>query len=133
MPRQFGRSACGAGAHGTTFATYANVTVRQRGAHVCVALVVVLSQVSVLVTCVGCSRDGPDAGSTTVRVEPAPDPTVVHVAHPEGFSVVHVETRTTPNELHMNGVVAPDITRTVHVTSLPGGKLVERSVNEPRS
>jgi hypothetical protein len=44
-----------------------------------------------------------------------------------------VETRTTPNELHLNGVVAPDITRTVHVTSLPGGKLVERSVNEPRS
>jgi cobalt-zinc-cadmium efflux system membrane fusion protein len=40
-----------------------------------------------------------------------------------------VETRTTPNELHMNGVVAPDITRTVHVTSLPGGTLVDLRVH----
>src|SRR5262249_109937 len=30
-----------------------------------------------------------------------------------------------PNELHVNGVVAPDVTRTVHVTSLAGGKLVD--------
>ena len=60
-----------------------------------------------------------------VPVEGASDPALVHVAHPQNFHVVGVETRTVPNELHVNGVVAPDVTRTVHVTSLAGGKLVD--------
>ena len=60
-----------------------------------------------------------------VPVERASDPGLVKVAHPQNFHIVRVETRTVPNELHVNGVVAPDVTRTVHVTSLAGGKLVD--------
>ena len=89
------------------------------------ALVLVLSQVSVLLTCIGCSRETAEEGTTLVPVERASDPAVVQVAHPQNFHVVRVETRTVPNELHVNGVVAPDVTRTVHVTSLAGGKLVD--------
>ena len=73
----------------------------------------------------GCSRGTSGRAAVTTRVEPAPDPAVVQVEHPERFSVVPVETRTLPNELHVNGVVAPDVTRTVHVTSLAGGKLLD--------
>jgi len=90
-----------------------------------VAPVLVLSQVSVLLTCIGCSRETAEEGTTPVPVERASDPAVVQVAHPQNFHVVRVETRTVPNELHVNGVVAPDVTRTVHVTSLAGGKLVD--------
>jgi len=90
-----------------------------------VAPVLVLSQVSVLLTCIGCSRETAEEGTTLVPVERASDPAVVQVAHPQNFHVVRVETRTVPNELHVNGVVAPDVTRTVHVTSLAGGKLVD--------
>ena len=89
------------------------------------ALVVVLSQVSVLLTCIGCSRQTAEEGTTLLPVERASDPALVQVAHPQNFHVVRVETRTVPNELHVNGVVAPDVTRTVHVTSLAGGKLVD--------
>ena len=89
------------------------------------APVLVLSQVSVLLTCIGCSRETAEEGTTPVPVERASDPAVVQVAHPQNFHVVRVETRTVPNELHVNGVVAPDVTRTVHVTSLAGGKLVD--------
>jgi hypothetical protein len=66
---------------------------------------------------IACGR--PDANTSaaavTTHVEPAPDPAVVQVQHPERFNVVRVETRSMPNELHVNGVVAPDVTRTVHV------------------
>ena len=89
------------------------------------ALVLVLSQVSVLLTCIGCSRETAEEGTTLVPVERASDPGLVKVAHPQNFHIVRVETRTVPNELHVNGVVAPDVTRTVHVTSLAGGKLVD--------
>jgi cobalt-zinc-cadmium efflux system membrane fusion protein len=81
-----------------------------------------------LPTFVACRRPERDtaarAGPAT-RVEPAPDAAVVQVEHPERFSVVRVQTRAVPNELHVNGVVAPDVTRTVHVMSLAGGKLVD--------
>ena len=75
----------------------------------------------------GCGHRHRDASAPqiTTRVEPAPDPALVEVPHPERFNVVRVETRTLPNELHVNGVVAPDVTRTVHVTSLAGGKLLD--------
>jgi membrane fusion protein, heavy metal efflux system len=78
-------------------------------------------------TMVACQRSDLDtsAAAVTTHVEPSPDPAVVQVDHPERFVVVRVETRSMPNELHVNGVVAPDVTRTVHVTSLAGGKLVD--------
>ena len=76
-------------------------------------------------TGVGCSRDTTDHGSTTVRIESTPDPAVVRVADSKRFTVARVETRTIPQELRVNGLVVPDDTRTVHVTSVAGGTLVD--------
>jgi cobalt-zinc-cadmium efflux system membrane fusion protein len=50
---------------------------------------------------------------------------VVRVADSKRFTVARVETRVIPNELRVNGLVVPDDTRTVHVTSVPGGTLVD--------
>jgi cobalt-zinc-cadmium efflux system membrane fusion protein len=100
------------------------LTPRQSVAPVCLVLASLAVGVPAMVACGHRDFDA-SAAAVTTRVEPAPDPAVVQVEHPERFSVVRVETRTMPDELHVNGVVAPDVTRTVHVTSLAGGKLVD--------
>ena len=50
---------------------------------------------------------------------------MVRVADSKRFTVARVETRVIPNELRVNGLVVPDDTRTVHVTSVAGGTLVD--------
>jgi len=87
-------------------------------------LLVLALALPALVAC-GRRHDPSTSTEVTSRVEPAPDPAVVRVDDPERVDVVRVETRTMPNELRVNGVVAPDVTRTVHVTALAGGKLVD--------
>ena len=81
--------------------------------------------VAVLGLASGCSRDATADRDGPPRIVEASDPTVVEVEHPDRFALVRAELRAVPNELHVNGVVAPDVNRTVHVTSLAGGKLVE--------
>lgn len=72
--------------------------------------------------CVGCS-DNPKAAPT--KAEITVDPSVFTVAHPELFKVAQVETRELPIELKVNGVVNPDVTRTIHVTSQGSGRVVD--------
>src|SRR6202011_1671442 len=45
--------------------------------------------------------------------------------HPELFPVVAVEMRKVPDELPVNGVVAPDVSRTVPVVAMSSGRVVE--------
>jgi membrane fusion protein, heavy metal efflux system len=76
----------------------------------------------------GCSRQTASANGGSApqaKIEPAPDPGLYELKHPEQFPVVRVETRRVPDELQVSGVVAPDVQRTVHVTSLSGGRVVE--------
>jgi len=74
----------------------------------------------------GCSRDSVKAKSNeTVRVEEAPDPNITTMDHPELFPVVTVEMRKVPDELAVNGVIAPDVSRTVPVVAMSGGRVVE--------
>ncbi len=75
----------------------------------------------------GCSRGTTSANGDAPppRIEAAPAPGVYDVEHPERFPLARVETRRVPDELIANGVVAPDIQRTVHVTSLAGGRVVD--------
>lgn len=75
-----------------------------------------------LVACSG-SKGGPDPSQ--VKVEKAPDPSVIEVQHPEQFSLVAVEQRPTADEILVNGVIAPDVNRSVPVLSLAGGRVVE--------
>ena len=102
-----------------------SVAPRGSGAFVCLGLGLLGIGFPTFVACGRADRDAAAHAEVTTRVEPAPDPALVEVPHPERVNVVRVETRTLPNELHVNGVVAPDVTRTVHVTSLAGGKLLD--------
>jgi cobalt-zinc-cadmium efflux system membrane fusion protein len=47
------------------------------------------------------------------------------VSHPEQFPLVTVETRKLSDQLDVNGVVSSDISLTVHVTSLSGGRVMD--------
>jgi cobalt-zinc-cadmium efflux system membrane fusion protein len=82
--------------------------------------------VVLLALCAGC---GDKANSAPKNDPPAApetrDQNMVSVDHPEQFSLVEVESREVVDELHMNGVVAPDINRTVPVLSLGAGRAAE--------
>ena len=74
----------------------------------------------------GCSRGTVDAKvNDTVKIKEAPDPNVATMEHPELFQTVAVELRKAPEELSVNGVIAPDVSRTVPVNTLSSGRVVE--------
>lgn len=80
----------------------------------------------VLLFCTSCSHDShANNPSHEVAVEAAPDPTLVEIDHPERFALTQVGRRKAYNELRVNGVVAPDVARTVPVLSLAGGRAVD--------
>jgi membrane fusion protein, heavy metal efflux system len=72
-----------------------------------------------------CSGSKPGIDPSQVKVEKAPDPAVVEVQHPEEFTLVAAEQRKVADEMHVNGVVTPDVNRSVPVLSLAGGRAVE--------
>ncbi len=73
-----------------------------------------------------CSRPSQaNSAPAAVSVSDATDTSLFSVPHPEQFPLVAAETRQLPDQLSAPGVVAPDITRTVHVESLSGGRAVE--------
>jgi len=81
---------------------------------------------SLLSLSVGCSdRDSGAKAETNAAVVETGDPNLITVAHPERFPAVEVESRKVADEFHMNGVVTPDVNRTVPVLSLGGGRAVE--------
>jgi len=76
----------------------------------------------------GCSRkSGTNAEGNPgpAKVEEVGDVNLVTVAHQEQFPLVEVEARKLADELHVNGVVTPDVNRSVPVLSLSGGRVVE--------
>ena len=74
----------------------------------------------------GCSREEPvKAASSTVKMEPPQDPNTFQVEKPNDFSFVAVTVRPAHVDISANGVVAPDVNRTVAVTSLTGGRVIE--------
>lgn len=74
----------------------------------------------------GCSRQtSADNNPPPARIEPAPDPNSFQPKRPEQFPLVEAQTRRVPDQLLLNCVVSPDVQRTVHVTSLSGGRVTE--------
>ncbi|MCZ2147665.1 MAG: efflux RND transporter periplasmic adaptor subunit [Bryobacterales bacterium] len=77
----------------------------------------------------GCLRDraatvdAKDTGVTTI--EPAPDQSIVTPPRSEQYRIVEVEVRRIADEMTANGAVAPDVSRTVPVNSMSGGRVVE--------
>ncbi len=72
-----------------------------------------------------CSRDTAAAPTKTqITLEPG----VYDLDHPELFKLAKADLRALPTELTVNGTVNPDITRTIHVTSLGSGRVVDLKV-----
>lgn len=70
----------------------------------------------------GCSKESPAAATKSVV---SVDPDVFEPEHPELFKTAKVETRALPSQVTANGTLQPDVNRTIHVTSLGGGRVVE--------
>lgn len=73
----------------------------------------------------GCSGD-PKAAPT--KAEISLDPNVFETDHPDLFPTVRVTVRQMPTMLTANASITPDVNRTIHVTSLGGGRVVELKV-----
>jgi len=80
---------------------------------------------ALLLMAAGCSR-GTEAAPT--KAEVTVDPNVFTTDRPELFKIAKVETRDVPTTLTANGVVSPDVNRTIHVTSLGGGRVADLKV-----
>ena len=90
-----------------------------------VTAVVCLAAVTATAT-TGCSRERRvQAAAEPTVVEAAPDPSVVQVEKADQFPLVEVTARNLAEELHVNGAVAPDVSRTVPVNALTGGRVLE--------
>jgi cobalt-zinc-cadmium efflux system membrane fusion protein len=89
-----------------------------QGAPICI-LFLVLAALSLSVAC---SRDTPAA---TTKAQINVEPGVYEVEHPELFKLAKADTRKLPTEVTANGTVNPDVTRTIHVTSLGAGRVVD--------
>jgi len=86
---------------------------------------VTLAVLAVLMVALGCSKETPAAAS---KAPVTVDPDVFSVENPQLFKTAKAETRALPTELTANGTVTPDVNRTIHVTSLGGGRVVDLKV-----
>jgi cobalt-zinc-cadmium efflux system membrane fusion protein len=73
----------------------------------------------------GCSRD---TEASATKQEITREPGVFQVDHPDLFKLTKVETRNLPTEVVANGTVNPDVNRTIHVTSMGSGRVVDLRV-----
>jgi cobalt-zinc-cadmium efflux system membrane fusion protein len=79
----------------------------------------------VIVTATSCSKE---TKAAPTKAEVTLEPGVYTVDNPEVFKLAKVETRQLPNILNANGVVTPDVNRTIHVTSQGSGRVVDLKV-----
>lgn len=87
-----------------------------------VAAAVVLAFAFLMISCSNDTKAAPT--KTEITVEPG----VYNVDHPELFKLATVESRELPTVLHANGTVAPDVNRTIHVTSQGSGRVTDLRV-----
>ena len=80
---------------------------------------------ALLAVSLACSND---TKAAPTKQEITLDPNLLTVDHPELFQTVKVESRDLPTELKANGTIQPDVSKTIHVTSLGSGRVVELKV-----
>jgi membrane fusion protein, heavy metal efflux system len=85
----------------------------------CTAFLLCLALAAFSVACSNDTKAAPTKQEITV------DPNLLTIDHPEMFQTVKVESRDLPSELNANGTVQPDVNKTIHVTSLGSGRVVE--------
>lgn len=66
--------------------------------------------------------------ATPTKIEITRDPNLFTVNHPELFKLATVEIRRLATVLSANGTVAPDVNRTIHVTSQGSGRVADLRV-----
>lgn len=75
-----------------------------------------------MVSATGCSKETPVAAAKPAVTL---DPDVFETDHPELFKTAKAEARALPTIVSANGVISPDVNRTIHVTSLAAGRVIE--------
>ena len=75
--------------------------------------------------CLACSKDSP---ATISKPTITMDPDVFEPDRPELFNTAKAEVHPLPSIVTANGIVAPDVNRTIHVTSLGSGRVVDLKV-----
>jgi cobalt-zinc-cadmium efflux system membrane fusion protein len=90
-----------------------------------IAAAAALLCMALLALSVACSDD---TKAAPTKHEITLDPNLLTVDHPELFQTVKVESRDLPTELKANGTIQPDVSKTIHVTSLGSGRVVELKV-----
>jgi len=86
------------------------------------AIFAVLSSMIFSASCSNETKPAPTKAEVTI------DPNLYSIDHPELFQLVRAEARTLPTVLTANGVVTPDVNRTIHVTSQGSGRVVDLKV-----
>src|ERR1035438_7773857 len=74
---------------------------------------------------IACSRETPASAS---KPPVTLDPDVFETDQPEFFKTAKAETRSLPTQVTANGTISPDVSRTIHVTSLGGGRVIDLKV-----
>ncbi len=74
---------------------------------------------------IACSKETPAA---TSKPPVTLDPDVYTADHPELFKTAKAEMHSLPTQVTANGTVAPDVNRTIHVTSMGAGRVVDLKV-----
>jgi membrane fusion protein, heavy metal efflux system len=80
---------------------------------------------AILIGGAACSKDTPGA---TSKPAVTVDPDVFTTDNPELFKTAKAELRSLPTQITANGAVSPDVNRTIHVTSLASGRVVDLKV-----
>ena len=78
--------------------------------------------VAAILVNVGCSNDTPAA---TTKPPVTLDPDIFEADHSELFKTAKAEIRPLSTIVNANGTIAPDVNRTIHVTSLGSGRVVD--------
>lgn len=76
----------------------------------------------------GCHPTNSETGDSHAKIVKSSDPNVFEIGYPEQFPLVEVEGRKIADEIHANGVITPDVNRSVAVLSLGGGRVVDIKV-----
>ncbi|HTS06128.1 MAG TPA: efflux RND transporter periplasmic adaptor subunit [Candidatus Eisenbacteria bacterium] len=81
--------------------------------------------IGALTASLGCSKDTPAA---TSKPPVTLDPDVFEADRPDLFKTAKAELHPLPTTVTANGVVSPEVNRTIHVTSLGSGRVVDLRV-----
>jgi membrane fusion protein, heavy metal efflux system len=95
--------------------------VKMRWWYRCVSVATILP----VALAVSCTRE---TKAAPTKQEVLLDPNLFETDHPDLFKTATVAARQMPTTLTANGSVAPDVNRTIHVTSLGGGRVVDLKV-----